>query len=397
MSAFEEYPPKNLDTKFVVHAHFRKELSIHLDVRIQYDVSALIGYTLTNPFSLDHPFDSFENSKKIFEKKKPELEKRIANQNDKFLAVPKEVQPTVWLKVEGEVKEGEVGATHFGKGAFVIVDSGSVEFGRLATFFREYWFHGKIFNGRFVARLIPNSSIDNPDYEGGMAKASLLWLFWKTKETTPFVLSKRAITQGYIPPYDVSAMPKEFSAEIPSKLRFWHHKNKFKRIAVRSALVESNILKLEEQLPTTTDITADTPSERGTFVLMVQSFKGQFVIRFGPSRTIFHLFLSPDGKESSKHYLSITDPVKAADAIAFVQHESVKELLQKGIVPRETYYNSTKDTDSFAEPMTNGKYELWKTELGFDIIKLSSGKLSGIFKFRHESKDSDILLLEPIK
>lgn len=397
MSAFEEYPPKSLDTKFVVHAHFRKETSVHLDVRIQYNQSSLIGYTLTNPFNVEKPFESLENAKKIIESKRPDIEKRIANPNDKFLAIPKEVQPAVWLKVEGEVGEGEIGATHFGKGAFVIVDSGSVEFGRLSTFFREYWLHGKLFNGRFVARLVPNSTIDNPDAEGGLSKSNLMWLFWKTKDQDPFVLSKRAITQGYIPPYDISAMPKSLTKEIPSKLRFWHHKNKFKRIAVRSALVESGIVRLEETAPSISDVAGVVPDETGKFVLMVQSFKGQFVIRFGPSRTIFHLFLSPHEKESSRHYVSITDPLTALDTIAFVQYDNVKNLLSKGIVPRGTYYNSTKDTDSFAEPLTEGKYELWKSDLGFDIIKITSPKLTGFFKFRHETKDSDIILLEPAK
>ena len=396
MSAFEEYPPKNLDTKFVVHAHFRKETSVHLDIRIQYNEASLIGYTLTNPFSVERPFESFSNAKKIIEEKRPSLEKRIANPNDKFLAIPKEVQPAVWLKVEGEVREGEIGATQFGKGAFVIIDSGSVEFGRLATFFREYWFHGKLFNGRFVARLVPNSSIDNPDVEGGSSKTSLMWLFWKTKDQDPFVLSKRAITQGYIPPYDVSAMPKSLTAEIPSKLRFWHSKNKFKRIAIRSALVESGIIKLEEPSLSVADMTTETPDEKGAFSIIVKSFKGQFVIRFGPSRTIFHLFLSPDEKESSRHFVTITDPVKTSDVIAFVQYNNVKKILSKGIVPRGTYFNTTKDTDSFAEPLANGKYEMWRTELGYSLLRFASNKFSGVFKLRHETKDSDIILLEPV-
>lgn len=396
MTAFEEYPPKNLDTKFVVHAHFRKELSVHLDVRIQYAANALIGYTITNPFTYDKPFISFEKAKKIVEDEKEGLIKRINNPNEKFLAIPKEIQPIVWLKVEGEVEPGEIGATRFGRGAFVVVDQGKVEFGRLATFFREYWFNGDVFQGRCVARLIPGSITSDPELEDSKAITALVWLFWKTKATAPFVLSRTAINQGYIPPYDIPAMPKELVDQIPSKFRFWHHKNKFKRISVRALLVESNILKLTEIESTSDIMLKSTPEEAGQFSLMIQSFKGQFVIRFGASRTLFHLFLSPSDAKKSHHYVTISDPSKAFEAIALLQYPNVTKTLDKGFVAPSSYYNPTKDTDSFAEIITEGKYSMWETNSGYKLIQFKSPKLFGIFKLRPETPSSEIILLERI-
>lgn len=390
MTAFETYPPKNLNTKFVVHAHFRKERSVHLDIRIQFDTKALVGYTLTNPFSVYAPFDSFEGASQIVLDNRIVLEKRLNNPDDKFLAIPKEIQPAVWLTVSGEVEPKEIGGTRFGKGAFVIVDSGLVEFGRLSTFFREYWFHGKIFNGRFVARLIPGERLSDPETEK-RSKTALVWLFWKTLTPSPFVLSKKAILQGYIPPYGISAMQKETVSIIPTKFRFWHSKNKFKRIEIRNKLAESNLIKLNESV--VVNRTRSMADEAGGFYFIIQSFKGQFVIRFGASRTIFHLFLTPNLSNRSHHYVSISD-ISSSEQSALLQYEDVKEILVKGPVDIGSYFNPTKNTDSFAEIISKGKYWYWHTDMGSDLIEFASDKLSGRYKLRHETTNSDILLLE---
>ena len=387
MTAFEEYPQKNLETKFVVQAHFRKERSVHLDVRLQNTEKALVGYTIPNPFTVDAPFDTYANAKKIVVGEMDALRKRIDNPNYKFLAIPKAVQPIVWLTVQGLTEKGEVGSTRFGKGAFVIMDKGRVEFGRLSTYFREYWLYGAVFKGRFVARLIPGSTTSDPEDMDSEAKTAFVWLFWKTKEINPYVLTRRAINQEYIPPYNVPALPKEIIEQIPTKYRYWHHKNRDKRLNVRRELVDSKILKLEEE--------KDVFEEEGEFTLMLQSFKGQFVIRFGPSQTIYHLFLLPSGNEKFNHYVTISDPVRMKGSIAMLEYPKVKKILAKGYIAPGTYYNPTKDTDSFSEVISQGKYKMWRRGKE-KIIELTSPRMAGKYILKHETPKSEILLLKKI-
>ena len=71
-------------------------------------------------------------------------------------AGPKAPEPVPWLKYQGKVEPGEVGATRFLPGYFLVIDEFEVQWGAQKPDFHEYFMDGKLMNGRYVVRLIEN-------------------------------------------------------------------------------------------------------------------------------------------------------------------------------------------------------------------------------------------------
>ncbi len=105
----------------------------------------------------------------------------------------------------------------------VVLDSGTVEFGALKSYFREYFLHGKHVPQKLTVRQLPNAWRKKSLHSGEESKTGQGYTVWFTfaSEDDPYVLSKRALEKKWYPPAHVSALPKELRSKIPPQFQYW--------------------------------------------------------------------------------------------------------------------------------------------------------------------------------
>ncbi len=195
-----DLPEEKKPYPFVLQEHIRGK-SAHLDIRFAVN-NHLIGFTLDDPGRVGDPLRFSNNAEKSSE--------------NKVLAQPKARQPREWLKVNGEIEPGDIGATKDLPARFKILDKGMYEMGAQKTNFLEVYLLGNTYKGRFIFRKLQRPS--DTDKAG---KKPFVWFVWKPVKQGPYVLSSRAILQKWVPPKGRSALPREWENKIPSELRWW--------------------------------------------------------------------------------------------------------------------------------------------------------------------------------
>jgi len=106
----------------------------------------------------------------------------------KILVVPKAIQPLSWLYVEGYIPIGEPGSGTHLPGYFTVLESFKAIKGDHEPNFREYFWFGKKWNGRFVVRRVKVRLAKFPE-PGKIIKLkpfAYRWVMWKTKDQTRF-------------------------------------------------------------------------------------------------------------------------------------------------------------------------------------------------------------------
>ena len=277
---YNVYPDESKNWKGMCHSHIRGR-SVHLDLRFRISKDFLIGWTLYIPKGLSKDPETFAEAKALNEKEiMPIVRETLSNPMKKFNVGKKAPEPIAWATYEGTVQPGSIGATKKEHGHFIIIDSFDVQFGASKSYFHEYFCNGKIFNGRLVFRLLENKAEWEKTDEGMMT-----WMMFNAlKSPSPYVISARAVKKKWVPPFGVSALPKTIRTKIPNGFQYWKIEDTSKRRDVRDELV--NIIK--EKLLKLDSI------RQGEFKLLKQTWKGQKVIRKGPSRTVYYLILKQD-------------------------------------------------------------------------------------------------------
>jgi len=220
-------PAKFREEAGITEAHIKnlplKDLSKKLDTTKGRKLKkALTKKVQELPFS--------EIKKMVEELWKDEIEPILADPNKKILTQRKAPMSPVWLDYEQEVPPGAVGATRELEGQLIILDKGAVEFGAQKAFFHEYFIKGdKIGKRRMVVRRIPTR-------QSWGVKESFAWLTFFTKdEDLPYTISRRAVTQDWMPPQGVSALPQDVQSQIPRNQQYWRAKN---AKSIRNRLVD---------------------------------------------------------------------------------------------------------------------------------------------------------------
>lgn len=138
------------------------------------------------------------------------------------------------------------------------------------------------------------------------------------------------------------------------------------------------------------------------FLLLAQFWKGQVVIRQGPSRTIFRLFL--DLPINSNHLFSLAlsdNPIEVNEISATLIPCPDLIALDRGklnentdyLAPKEgSFWNDSKDTPSWVERLDSGSSLILIDSPIFKKFSFSGKKLKGIFTITQDSKDSNLWL-----
>lgn len=281
---------------------------------------------------------------------------------EKIWATKKQDEPVEWLDVEGVYPPREIepvpGGTRFWPGVFVRVDSGTVEYGAQKSYFKEYFFSGKVLKGRYVLRLVNRNG-------------ELIWLFWKTDDETPYVISKRAVETGWMPPLGESALPEEWEKKVPKELRWWEAKDVKEARRRRDEFVKQ--LKLE--------------SDR--FLLQYQWWKGPVVIRRGPSEDRYYLRvirrdgvteIEMDGDPRREHVPGI---------VRDVEYDEFWDIGEGTVIdiPPGSEYNPTKATPSWLMTLESGKAKVLQEDPL--VLKIDLGENRTFIAVR-SSPDEDV-------
>jgi len=212
--------------QYVLQHHWRGK-SCHTDLRCQFNGS-LRGWTLLDQIAgkTKEPVETLaqaktEDAKDIFkiDWKKGEI-KKAEGRRAQIQVVPKDAKiPSDWLNVEGASdrtepgQEPPAGATQKYPGVFHIIGRGTVEYGASKAAFLELWLSdGKLRSGRWLFRQIQRS------------EGEAYWTLMQPEEDarwSPYVLSKGAIDQDWLPPKGHSALPKSIRNRVSEELRYW--------------------------------------------------------------------------------------------------------------------------------------------------------------------------------
>lgn len=367
------YPDEAKTYKGMVHCHGRGK-SVHLDFRCQMSDDYATGWTLYIPKGLSKVPEDFAEFKRLVDAEiMPIVKQKVEDPRQKFNCGKKAPEPMEWLSYEGMVKPGGIGATKNEPGFFYIIDKFSVEFGAQKPHFHEYFCDGNIFDGRVVFTLLENKKEWKKTDEGLMT-----WMA-SVAEKAPYVLGNRAKNKKWIPPYAFSALPRKLRNKVPKDLRYWEHKNLRERLELRDELVQQlkkRLLKLDALGP-------------ARFRFIKQTWKGQKVIRGGPSRVVYYflIFQRSAGKET--FCLAMENGMAKQAATSGIEVPKLADALktvEEGEVPTESILNPTKATPSKIEILDEGPASIISVS-AFKRYRLDGKKLKGIWiAFKRDEK-----------
>jgi len=290
-----------------------------------------------------------------------------------------------------------VGATRAFPGVFVIIDKGHWVPGARKPYFFEYFLeNNKLFPERVVFRFVARAKTMKEAVKLAKAGALVLppgeaeetarepgyWLF-TTPDPRPYVLSEEAIEKDWMPPVGVAALPSWLQESVPPHLRYWEEKDEEKRREMREELVvwfEEGQSEVEK-------------NAAPRFKLFRQTFRGQIVIRFGPSTTLYYLLL-----EKPRMVFSLDNDPRLRSEVAGVEldDEYYRALWPKtGVFEPQpaTLLNPTKETPSKIELVDEGEMLVLEEEPGLLRVRLSGKEIVGYYLILWEEEDSPIVVV----
>lgn len=279
-ATLDDYPDESKKLRFVAQNHARGK-SFHLDMRFEYkrgEDHFLRGWTVADQVAgaIEEPVTTMAAAERACANPAnwkldlktgmiKQRETRAGVRRGSLRAFKKAAEiPADWLNVEGVTKEqdpGEpppAGATVQYPGVFVILAKGECYWGAQKPWFQE-WFLDGDWKGRWMFRLIKREGEkfwlveDEEDCETLMGEVGLksveelaglpvltkaellppgkeeerprteaMWLLMQPEDQTPFILSRNAVKENWLPPKTVSCLPRKLRAAVPKALQYWN-------------------------------------------------------------------------------------------------------------------------------------------------------------------------------
>lgn len=361
--------------KFVMQNHHRGK-SVHGDLRLERP-SFLVGWTLNYQIAgkPSKDIDTLVEAKQFA--KDPDDIKSF-RPTKQVVTEKKAPEPLQWLTVQGVFKPGEVGATKEKEGVFYIPAKGEVEFGTQRPHFHEYFLKSSgdyDMNGRLVVRLLKN--IWEPKLTG---RKKFVWMTRFTKDEFPYIITKRAVDLGVMPPKGLSWLPKAVRKQIPRGHRYWELSGK-KAQSARDELVDA-IKKGIVIIKVKTSDVSEFP-QSGKFALSHICWRGQIVVRLGCSRQEWHVFL--ENGDKTYDIILDSDPTETLSSPATIGKPKDKKFLTySGKLQNKTLLNPDKKTPAFMKQLEKGTFKTIEDEEGRKVIQFKSAKFTGKFELLRE-------------
>ncbi|MEN3054122.1 MAG: XkdF-like putative serine protease domain-containing protein [Candidatus Methanosuratincola petrocarbonis] len=318
-----------------------------------------------------------------------------------------------------------VGATRSFPGIFHIIEDGSYVPGARKPWFFEYLIEdGQFFSGRILFRLVRRAEKQNwdtlrkgdlsPDgeivlpfgQEEEEAREPGYWLMMtadSADEIHPYVLSSEAVEDNWLPPLGVSALPVAFQKALPKEFRYWEKRRGFEE-ARQGAIEFFEELGFSPEKARKFVQSKTSPvnkKEEGNFRLVLQTFKKQFVIRFGPTTAIWWLLLElPD----RKRLIALSNSPLKMDAVSGTQEELENRELIEAVEEDETLdvlpgttLNPTKETPSRLELLDAGQMKITDQGPGFLKLDFQGKHLKGVWMLYEEEPGAGIFGFQKVR
>lgn len=348
---------------------------------------------------------------KLVQPYRQRIKQFFSDPNNKALCQTKAPEPHEWIKVRGKVGPGETGATAELPGFFCGIDHGTVEFLAQKSYMHEYYFHGEVFNGKYIFRLLARTKKWQKT-----GRKRQVWMLWRTKNNDlPYVLKKRAVDQGWMPPPGKSALPKHIRDQIPKGYEYWKAKGskaKQLRDKLSSAIrkKEVTIKTLKEMLEANEKFQFKRLWWRGPTI--VRGMPQIFYVLIFHDKTIHHAWyftenilheVLNDLDSSELEDLSIEDFFKEYCPIIVERlleksqtipldegdYEDNKLIQAEGEFPPEHSINPNKELPLHFDTLDKGEAIRISEEKGrFYRYKLKGRKLKGVYVLIRQSPKS---------
>jgi len=310
---------------------------------------------------------------KIIRKRIPEIKKFLSDPTNKIFTTTKATEPHEWLTFQGKVEPGRVGATKEHPGFFIILDKGRVEFGCQKPYAHEYWFHGDVFNGHFYIRQIAR----RPEWEKA-GRRGLVWMTFRARdEAPPYVLSSRAVEEGWIPPKGVSCLPEKIRKQIPDQYKYWLKPDPRKTRDTLVATLRKKKLVLKFAAP------------KLQFQVKRFWWKGPTQIRGMPQ--IFWAIILHDGEDVKEFWHFDEDPTEHLGILATVERfRDLKLIEEQGEFHRGHALNPNLRLPLYYDTIDEGAAEIIAESSSLFRVRLKGKRLSGLYVFLREDPKSEM-------
>jgi len=385
--------------------HYRGK-SCHIDLRLETDQAYLIGWTLMDllPDAIKEPALTPADAERLDQQDiwkidwhRGEVKEREVRGGTirpaNIRAREKAPEPPEWLDIEGATPPGTVGATKEFPGVFTIIDKAIVEYGAQKPYFHEYFLSQGKLKGRICFRMIGRkaareSTILPPGIEEEAPRVPYYWVLMQPIDQTPYVLSQGAIEKNWLPPRAISAIPKAMRAHVPHRLKFWQFP-KAKALEARKELAAM------EELVTPLVVSA-AAQPKAEFVLQHHWWRGQIVVRFGPSTEHWDLRIRQDKK--IWHLVLKNNPLETPSVMGYEKPCDDPAAMEKGKKGTEelepgTSWNPTKDTPAFIKVLDFGTCTILEDSDTFKKVEFHGQELRGLYAFTREDPESDFFIM----
>lgn len=377
--------------------------SWHKDFRIKWN-DHLQGFTLDAQIEgeITEDFETFKKAKEIAEN----ADWKWPKQDDKALVQFKAEQAPEWLDEEGLKEKGEVGASKNEFGAYIITNKDDLYVGAIKNWFFEFFVPNVREDEDYTRIIIREIPQDGSSY----------WISWIPEDQKPYVLQDSAIEDGWVPPEEWSAMPPEWRDKISDDYKFWNQEDKEERIKMRDELVDKEDLQdnfvceclecghIVESEDHCKDIECpecggemrrlERPGEgrheqTQDFHLLRHWWKGQFVVRWGPSKEHWDLFYN------GKQVVLDSNPLESNEVGAGIREPYSNDFAQKGADGPEyiepgTPGNPTKETPCWAERVDKGSVELETDTDTKKVFNFEGDELTSTWILEREDENTNL-------
>lgn len=396
---FMRYPDEGKTWRYSVGEHWRGR-SVHADLRMELEKGeTFVGWTLNTqvkgavkePVTTKAAAEAWaaKGGHSKIDWKTGEWAKRKRGKafvNVEVVSERKGLGTFAWIGFEGVVKPGDVGATKEFPGVFNLVDRGAVQFGAQKPWVHEYFFNssGKGgLSGRYIFRQLRAEALQRrkqfvvPPAAEAEFREEAAWFFIKAVDQTPYVLSNRAVSDAWLPPKGVSALPRDVRKRVPLDLRYWETSGKEaleRRRELRKLFLKEDIVK------------AAAP-EKVPFVLQWHGFRkrGEKPVRAGVTHQ--HYDVRFDFNEPTlRHWVLSESPLEHDETVGYFKRGPQKEAMEAEgeFEPGDKLgLNPTKESRAFVKILDKGSAKVFVDDMDGGVLKVrfAGKRLKGMWLF----------------
>lgn len=244
-----------------------------------------------------------------------------------------------------------------------------------------------------------------------------IWITWLARDSIPYVLSKRAVEKGWVPPFGHSALPVSLKDSTPDRYHYWEVEDESRRIEVRDSLVNDKEVRLsiihkyddthylavceqsadkqflieyEDELPeellkvNCKSIANIRKLKTEEFVLMHHFWRGKLTLQSQPETEHWDLFIG-----ESQQVVMLSNPIKGRSFVS-TRKPYAKKFMGRGkrgleFVKPKAPGNPTTNTPSYVERMDSGTVIVFEEDNLIKRLIFQGSKLSGLYSMEREN------------